>query len=165
MDKHTMHEPPRQCGGGQAALDLVAWDHKPGDRDSTWYWLRGTTEEAVLDEANQPSSYEQLTDEEKAALHEWIERELAPSNEVGPHASYSLKHILQRLSGGFYVTNGQFKGGMLVAGYEPLDRCELNWQWHYACDPELWNRSVGRAGRGPRNGSDPPKQQRGGGGA
>jgi hypothetical protein len=147
MDKHTMHDQSRQCDGGRAAVDLAAWDHKPGDRDSTWYWLRGTSEEAVLSEANQPSSYERLSSEDKATVQRWIEHELTPSDEVGPHASYSLKHILQRLEG-LYVTNGQFKGAMLVAGYEPLDRCELNWQWRYACDPELWHRSVGRAGQG-----------------
>jgi hypothetical protein len=128
------------------ALGLAAWDHKPGDLDPDMYWGRGYRENTVLSEVNQPSSYERLAEEEKTALQSWIREALAPSNEVGPHGSYSLKHILQRLER-LYVTNGQFKGAMLIAGYEPVDRRELIWQWCYACDPELWYRSVGRAGR------------------
>jgi hypothetical protein len=131
--------PSRQSGG----MRLGLWDHKPGDPER--YGCRDVTtrEDVRLSEVNQPSTYAELPDEEKAVLQEWIRAELAPSSEVGPHASYRLKHILQRLEG-LYVTNGEWKGAMLVAGYQPIDRMELNWQFRFTCDPELMNRSLGR---------------------
>lgn len=128
-------------------LDLTAWDHKPGDLTAQQYLSRGTSEASVLSEVNQPSSYQRLSDDAKAALREWIGRELVPSNEMGEHCSYGLKHIFERL-GGVYVTNGEWKGAMLVAGYEPLDRTELNWQFLYkTTNPELYDKSIGRVGR------------------
>ncbi len=133
---------------GPAEPRLGGWDHRPGDRNPQWYQGRGTSEAAVLNKVNQPSSYERLSESEKAALQEWIGRELVPSNTMGEHCSYGLKHIYERL-GGSYVNNGEFKGAMLVAGYEPLDRKELNWQFLYKTrDPALYDKSVGRVGRG-----------------
>ena len=39
--------------------------------------------------------------------------------------SYGIKHDFERE--GFYLTNGQFKGAMLAAGYDPEKANELNW--------------------------------------
>ena len=131
---------------GEHGVNLAAWDHRPDDPER--YGCRNftTKEDVRLSKVNQPSSYERLSSEDKATLQEWIEREFAPSNEVEPHGSYVLKHILQRLEG-LYVTNGEFKGAMLIAGYEPVDRTELNWQFRSRlADPELLNKSLGRAG-------------------
>ena len=142
MTDHTRKKPRRESGVNADIPDLTAWDHKPGDRDPRWYLGRGTDEETVLSSVNQPSSYERLADEEKAALGDWIRWELVPSSLTGPHASYSLKHILQRLTG-VYVTNGVFKGAMLAAGFEPVDRHDLNWQFSYRlADPKLRARSI-----------------------
>jgi len=149
----TDHVPRKTDGeggvnGGRAHRgrpDLAAWDHKPGDRTAQQYLSRGTSEAAVLNEVNQPSAYERLSDDAKAALQEWIERELVPANKTAPDCSYVLKHIFARLPGGFYVNNGEFKGAMLVAGYEPLDRTELSWQFSYRlADPHLYERSLRR---------------------
>jgi len=124
-----------------ARLDLSAWDHRPGDLAPDAYRGRGYREETVLQETNQPSSYEWLSDEEKVALQEWIGRELFPSDEAGPYHSYGLKYIFERLRGGFYVTNGQLKGAMLAAGFEPVDRTELDWAFRYLLsDPQLLDR-------------------------
>jgi hypothetical protein len=35
-------------------------------------------------------------------------------------SSYALKHYFEVADDGFYITNGQFKGAMLEAGFEPL---------------------------------------------
>ena len=52
--------------------------------------------------------------------------------------SYGLKHVFGRryrkvLSGTFessYVTNGQFKGAMLKAGFDVKDKTQLNWHFN-----------------------------------
>ena len=95
-----------------------------------------------LDDVNQPSSYERLTVEEKADLRVFIRGSLLPDDGAGPHASYSLKHIYGRLTR-HYTTNGAFKGAMLAAGFEPVDRYELNWRFGYKlADPKLRARSI-----------------------
>ncbi len=41
------------------------------------------------------------------------------------------------------MTNGEFKGAMLAAGYEPVDRTELNWKFRFVfADPDLPARSI-----------------------
>lgn len=77
---------------------------------------------------NQPSAHEELSEDAKEALQAWIAVAVKPAKTVGPSNSYIMKHDFES-AGGFYVTNGQFKGAMLIAGYEPVDRTELNWRF------------------------------------
>jgi len=129
----------------------AAWDHRPGDRGAGWYLQRGTSEEDTLREVNQPSSYERLSEEEKAATREWITRELRSSRAMGPKCSHGLKHVYQRLTGR-YLTNGEFKGAMLACGYQPIDRTEPSWQFGYEfADPHPLDKS--RAARAERRGA------------
>ncbi|MDP9476457.1 MAG: hypothetical protein M3R38_12375 [Actinomycetota bacterium] len=53
---------------------------------------------------------------------------MKPAGKVGPSDSYTMKHDFET-AGGFYVTNGQFKGAMLAAGYQPAKRGEQNWRF------------------------------------
>jgi hypothetical protein len=125
--------------------DLAAWDHKPGDPERPDWHDPRTGADVRLDDVNQPSSYERLKDEEKAAIQEWIARKLRPATTKGPENGLRLREICQ-YTGCFYVTNGQFKGAMLVGGYEPIDRTELNWSWCYEfVDPELPAKSLANA--------------------
>lgn len=87
----------------------------------------------LAEPANQPEDYENLTREEKLILNYWIQDCLEPYqrktfNPYGP-SSYGLKHRFQYSSQGFYLTNGQFKGAMLAAGFEPHDKTKLNWTY------------------------------------
>ena len=75
-----------------------------------------------------PRDYENLNPEEQATLRAWIEVAMRPARSVGPSTSYTMKHDFES-AGGFYVTNGQFKGAMLAAGYLPVKREELNWRF------------------------------------
>ena len=130
----------------EESVDFTAWDHKPGDPERTDSHDFRTKEDRRLGEYFQPSSYEHLAEDEKAALQEWIAKELRPSKSEGRLGSYPLKHVYQRLERR-YVTEGQFKGGMLVAGYKPLDRAEPCWRFRYkTTDPNLYDRSIGRIG-------------------
>ena len=135
-----MHKIPQDTNSINVGIS-AAWDHRPGDRRAGWYQARGTSEEDLVNEVNQPSTYERLPEEQEAATQEWIARELRPSPTLGPKCSYGLKHVYQRLTG-CYLTNGEFKGAMLVAGYWPIDRTELSWQFGYEfADSHLLDKS------------------------
>jgi hypothetical protein len=132
MDKHTMHDLSRQCGSEE--LWLQRWDHQPSELVSE--------EDVRLLEVNQPSAYAKLPDGKKTALQGWIREALLPSDAKGHYSSYGLKHAFADSDVGFYVTNGEFKGAMLVAGYGPINRHALNWMFGYrAIKAELWGRS------------------------
>lgn len=80
---------------------------------------------------NQSEEYDKLPECDKFVLQEWIKECLGPyrTKNYNYHlpTSYGLKHRFQFGNSGFYITNGQFKGAMLAAGYEPKDPNELNW--------------------------------------
>lgn len=74
---------------------------------------------------DQPEAFNMLDPLEKAALLAWIGYAMRPASRYSDHTSYGMKHAFEHVC--FYATNGQFKGAMLAAGYEPEDPTELNW--------------------------------------
>lgn len=72
-----------------------------------------------------PEAYNELNQAEKNALAYWIEHAICTATRYSNRTSYGIKHDFERE--GFYLTNGQFKGAMLAAGYQPEDAQELNW--------------------------------------
>lgn len=74
---------------------------------------------------NSPEEYGALTKLEKAAIQEWIKLAIQPANQYTDRSSYGIKHDFERV--GFYISNGEFKGAMLAAGYTPKDEKALNW--------------------------------------
>ncbi len=79
-----------------------------------------------------PSEYHALAPDARAELLLWIWRNFKPTKvKIHPSTSYGLKHAFER-DGGYYVSNGAFKGAMLEAGYEPVDPKELNWRFRCA---------------------------------
>jgi hypothetical protein len=66
-----------------------------------------------------PKRYEELSREQRAILRAWIEDTFEPSSEEHWRDSYALKHDFERSRLGFYACEGQFKGAMREAGYEP----------------------------------------------
>jgi hypothetical protein len=74
-----------------------------------------------------PEAYEKLAPAEQAALLEWIRLTIKPVKTVAPSTSYGIKHTFEEV--GFYISNGQFKGAMLAAGYAPVNPDELNWEF------------------------------------
>jgi len=78
---------------------------------------------------NNPLEYEELNEYQKATLQDWIAECVIPhkAKTFNPfHTSYGLKHQFEYNSG-IYITNGQFKGAMLTAGFEPRSYNDLNW--------------------------------------
>ena len=73
-----------------------------------------------------PAHFLQLREAERTELLDWIERRMLPRKYMNyRHTSYGLKHIYQHESGN-YVSNGQFKGAMITAGFVPDDAEALN---------------------------------------
>ncbi|MFQ3837909.1 MULTISPECIES: hypothetical protein [Staphylococcus] len=91
-----------------------------------------------MNQLDQPEEFEKLNQVKKDALLEFC----CSINKIKTFntrcSSYGLKHVFERkyreaLSGTFessYVTNGQFKGAMLKAGFEVRDKNQLNWHFN-----------------------------------
>lgn len=79
-----------------------------------------------MDRLDTPEAYDDLTETEKAALAHWIAQTVCSSRKYSLRTSYGIKHDFQA-NRGFYLTNGQFKGAMLKAGFQPKDPNQLNW--------------------------------------
>jgi hypothetical protein len=47
------------------------------------------------------------------------------NDDVYAGSSYGLKHLYKRETGN-YVTNGQFKGAMILYGYDPINPRYIN---------------------------------------
>jgi hypothetical protein len=82
---------------------------------------------------NDPAEFERLEPECKEALLDWIRAVLVPAKTVFRRSSYGMKRDFAKEPDGCYTYNGEFKGAMVRAGFEPVDRTELN--WHFRVKP------------------------------
>lgn len=83
-----------------------------------------------MNQIDKPEEYEKLSKEEREIIIKWIKEKIIPRKTPNKrHSSYGLKHRFEhdKGSGGFYMTNGQFKGAMLICGYKPLYEDDTNW--------------------------------------
>lgn len=86
-----------------------------------------------VENLNSHLSYNELSRKEKIILIDWIENNLIESKSINRNTnSYQLKHYFEHSQQGFYVTNGQFKGAMLEAGfkYEKIADDSMNWYFN-----------------------------------
>lgn len=84
-----------------------------------------------ITEYDLPEHYEQLTSDQKEVLQLWIASNLAPIVSINKRCtSYGLKHFFEAATGGFYISNGMFKGAMLAAGYRIGDVAAKNWHFN-----------------------------------
>lgn len=93
---------------------------------------------------NEPAEFKKLSKYEQTVLLSWIKNNILPKKTANyNYSSYGLKHLFENASGGFYITNGMFKGGMLAGGYVSVDVSELNWYFRISQKfPALKNRKV-----------------------
>lgn len=80
-----------------------------------------------IENVNNPTDYNVLNELSKEILLNWIKENFIDSISYFEESSYALKHRFENSLKGFYITNGQFKGAMLQAGYHPKDANETNW--------------------------------------
>ncbi len=92
-----------------------------------------------LSECDRPEEFGELSCAEQVALLRWIDRHISPRKAPNARTSYGLKHSFEASTGGFYVSNGQFKGGMVAAGYEPVCPEERNWCFRISTRRVPWS--------------------------
>ncbi len=87
-----------------------------------------------------PRAYDILSLEEKNALQYWIEHAIQTAPKIDDqYSSYGLKREYERETK-LYVSNAQFKGAMLVAGFQPVKKSEQS--WHFMIQPAYEERSA-----------------------
>jgi transcriptional regulator with XRE-family HTH domain len=77
---------------------------------------------------NLPIEFNDMDPERRKLLLDWIYQNLNYCSSVNSkHTSYGMKHIYQSKTGN-YVTNGEFKGAMLEAGFKmvPCSKTSIN---------------------------------------
>jgi hypothetical protein len=84
-------------------------------------------EESGKELHNQPEAFDFLAPGQQKHLIEWINANFEPIKTFNTrHTSYGLKHVFES-DGGFYISNGAFKGAMLKCGFKVKDKSALNW--------------------------------------
>ena len=80
---------------------------------------------------NNPAEYDSLDYEDKERLVAFIENNVKPylTKTCGRYeiTSYSLKHLFEEYYD-TYITNGQMKGALLIAGVEIKSINDMNWR-------------------------------------
>lgn len=80
---------------------------------------------------NRPEDYNNLTQEQKYILQQWIQQTLRPiRSRNDKHTSYGIKHIFESSPNGFYITNGQMKGALRAAGFQEYNTLDINWYYN-----------------------------------
>lgn len=75
-----------------------------------------------------PEQYHKVPEETRKRAKEWILNNIRPYRMTNSRTSYGIKHILQHDTG-IYLTDGEFKGAMLAAGYAPINPDEDEWRF------------------------------------
>lgn len=77
-----------------------------------------------------PQAFLDLPKAQQKQLVDWCCRWEKVKSTHRNNTSYGLKHGFEGSQGGFYITNGQFKGAMLIAGFTPSNTSKLNWHFN-----------------------------------
>lgn len=81
----------------------------------------------LVNDEDRPADFNNLEIDIKSQIITWCKTHFIKTETFNlKHTSYGLKHILQRQDG-TYLTNGQFKAAMLLAGFSCKDNSALNW--------------------------------------
>lgn len=79
---------------------------------------------------NLPEAFDYLTPDEQDHLIDWIKSNLEAIKTFNERrTSYGLKHLFES-TGGFYISNGAFKGAMLRCGFKVKNTFALNWTFN-----------------------------------
>lgn len=84
----------------------------------------------MRDKENNPIEFEELSKENQRILLSWVSQFEKTKTIRHVYTSYGLKHIFEKQSNGFYISNGAFKGAMLKAGFNVDDQRDTNWYFN-----------------------------------
>ena len=73
--------------------------------------------------------YQNLEEQQKEILNEWVSKLEKRKTFPGFHNSYGLKHKFSRYAG-FYITNDVMKQAMLLNGFKVEDTEPLHWRFN-----------------------------------
>lgn len=86
----------------------------------------------IVNDVDRPAYFHVLDADIKVKIVRWCQTQFVATKSFNKaHTSYGLKHILERHDN-TYLTNGQFKAAMLLAGFSCEDTNELNWHFNIA---------------------------------
>lgn len=86
-----------------------------------------------MNNINSPKQFDKMDKEKQENLLTWIKTSWTENNrKYKASSSYGLKHEYEEATG-IYVTNGEFKGAMVAAGFRVANPIELN--WHFFIKP------------------------------
>ena len=81
----------------------------------------------IVNDIDRPNQFLNLESDVQSMVLKWCKEFFTPTKLFNEkHTSYGLEHILQNYNG-TYLTNGQFKGAMLLSGFRVKDVEDLNW--------------------------------------
>lgn len=88
-------------------------------------YRRDPAAKQIFDRTDSPLAFYKMLDREREIIAVWCDQLVKIKTINQRHSSYGLKHIFS--ASAFYVTNGEFKGAMLAAGFTPDDTTRINW--------------------------------------
>jgi predicted HTH transcriptional regulator len=84
----------------------------------------------VFNELDRPADFMNLDDETRQRVITWCKKYFIQSDSYNhDNTSYGLKHVFEEDTG-IYLTNGQFKGAMLLSGFKNEKNEQLNWYFN-----------------------------------
>ncbi len=98
--------------------------------NSDWTLYAGQDARNEIEILDHPRTFYELSSEKQETLLSWcsgFEKIKRPNSR---HTSYGMKHWFEHSEDGFYITNGQFKGAMIVAGFSIENPDSLNWSFN-----------------------------------
>ena len=92
---------------------------------------------------NNPEMFGKMPKNQQLQLLKWIENNLIQRNTINMDiSSYGLKHIFENSKDGFYITNGEFKGAMLMSGYKIKNPNDINWYFNISQKSKCLRRNL-----------------------
>lgn len=86
----------------------------------------------IVNDIDRPVEFLNLDSNVQSLVLTWCKNFFIPTKSFNDkHTSYSLKHILQDYDG-TYLTNGQFKGAMILSDFKVKNIEDLNWIFNIA---------------------------------
>lgn len=106
---------------------LEKYRELPVPKNATYY-NKQNAEKTFL-EQDSPLGFLELTQYEQRRLIDWCNRLEKVKSFNHYISSYGLKHYFEH-DDGFYITNGQFKGAMLICGFQVASTKKINWYFN-----------------------------------
>lgn len=98
----------------------------------------------ITNELDRPAYFNEIDPDEKNAAINWCKKNFISTKGFDTSSdSYGLKHILQGDTK-LYLTNGQFKAAMLLAGFRCKDTAELNWCFNISRNSSAFHLNVSK---------------------